>query len=247
MAGMKNRRNYYRILHVDRDAPPAVIKASYRALMQQMKVHPDLGGDAAAAALVNEAYATLSDPARRAAYDRTLSRASRRAPGASSSAPRRTAATPTSAATAAATASTMVLSCAFCGVLSSPAYGERRESTCTMCGSPLCPARRHKATESSRRALERVPREMPLSLRRAEAPERVCAATTRDVSLNGMRVLARVRLAVGERIQITCPFCSAVAVVKSVTPGPRGTWESGVEFITLRLVHDRGGLLSTRA
>ena len=67
---MRNRRNYYRVLHVQRDAPPAVIKASYRAIMQRMTVHPDLGGDHAQAVLINEAFHTLSDPARRAAYDR---------------------------------------------------------------------------------------------------------------------------------------------------------------------------------
>jgi hypothetical protein len=35
-------------------------------------MHPDLGGDPRAAALVNEAYAVLGDPVRRKAYDRTL-------------------------------------------------------------------------------------------------------------------------------------------------------------------------------
>ena len=67
---MRNRRNYYRLLHVGRDAPTAVIQASYRTLMQRLRMHPDLGGDHERAALLNEAYETLSDPERRAAYDR---------------------------------------------------------------------------------------------------------------------------------------------------------------------------------
>jgi curved DNA-binding protein CbpA len=62
-----NRRNYYRLLHVQPDAAAEVIKASYRALMTLH--HPDVGGDHATAVLINEAYAVLSDPARRAAYD----------------------------------------------------------------------------------------------------------------------------------------------------------------------------------
>lgn len=66
---MNNRRNYYRILHVQPDAPLAVIKASYRAQMQKLKLHPDLGGDEKNAATINEAYATLSDEKKRAAYD----------------------------------------------------------------------------------------------------------------------------------------------------------------------------------
>ena len=42
---MKNRRNYYRILQVQPDAPQAVIQASYKTLMRDLKMHPDLGGD----------------------------------------------------------------------------------------------------------------------------------------------------------------------------------------------------------
>jgi len=71
---MRNPPNYYRILHVQPDAPDAVIKSTHRTLMQRMKMHPDLGGDHAQAVLINEAFAVLSDPAKRAAYDRTLAR-----------------------------------------------------------------------------------------------------------------------------------------------------------------------------
>lgn len=67
-----NRRNYYRILHVQPEAPAEVIRASYRTLMGTLRGHPDLGGDHAAAVLINEAYQVLSDPARRAAYDLSL-------------------------------------------------------------------------------------------------------------------------------------------------------------------------------
>lgn len=72
--GVDNRRNYYRVLHVQPEAPVEVIRASYRTLMTQLKVHPDLGGSHAQAALINEAWAVLGNPERRAAYDRLLSR-----------------------------------------------------------------------------------------------------------------------------------------------------------------------------
>ncbi len=62
-----NRRNYYRVLHVQPDAPAEVIKAAYRALMSLH--HPDKGGDAEKAILVNEAYGVLADTQRRAEYD----------------------------------------------------------------------------------------------------------------------------------------------------------------------------------
>lgn len=69
---MINRRNYYRILHIQPDAPELLIKASYRTLMQKLKMHPDLGGSHWNAALVNEAYNVLSDPVRRQHYDKKL-------------------------------------------------------------------------------------------------------------------------------------------------------------------------------
>ena len=64
--------DFYRLLHVRRDAPPAVIRASYRAMMQKLRHHPDLGGDEAVAVRLNEAMATLGDPSARARYDTAL-------------------------------------------------------------------------------------------------------------------------------------------------------------------------------
>jgi hypothetical protein len=45
--------DYYAILHVDPAAPAEVIRASYRTLMQQLRAHPDLGGDHEAAARIS--------------------------------------------------------------------------------------------------------------------------------------------------------------------------------------------------
>ncbi len=61
---------YYEILGVSSTAPPAEIKAKYRKLIQ--RIHPDLDGPPALFRQVQEAYEVLSDPARRAAYDRSL-------------------------------------------------------------------------------------------------------------------------------------------------------------------------------
>jgi len=69
---VKNKRNYYRILHVQPDAPEAVIRASYQALMQKLKHHPDLGGEHWNASIINEAYGILMDAGKRRAYDRVL-------------------------------------------------------------------------------------------------------------------------------------------------------------------------------
>ena len=42
----KNRRDYYRVLHVQPDAPIEVIKAGYRTLMRTLKRHPGGSVDA---------------------------------------------------------------------------------------------------------------------------------------------------------------------------------------------------------
>lgn len=64
-------RDYYSVLGADRSASAEEIKRAYRKLAR--KYHPDVS-KAADAELrmkeVNEAYAVLSDPERRAAYDR---------------------------------------------------------------------------------------------------------------------------------------------------------------------------------
>lgn len=59
----------YQLLHVAADAPEPVIKASYRAMMQKLRHHPDLGGDAEKAQQLNLAMQTLCDPEKRSRYD----------------------------------------------------------------------------------------------------------------------------------------------------------------------------------
>ncbi len=71
---MADKKNYYEILGVEKNASPEEIKSAYRKLA--MKYHPDRNrGDEAAAEKfkeVNEAHETLSDQQKRAAYDYEL-------------------------------------------------------------------------------------------------------------------------------------------------------------------------------
>ena len=62
-------KDYHSILGVSADASEEEIKRAYKKLA--MKHHPDRGGDQAAFQEVQEAYATLSDPERRAQWDRS--------------------------------------------------------------------------------------------------------------------------------------------------------------------------------
>ena len=59
--------DYYQILGIDRSSSPEEIKQAYRRLA--MKHHPDKGGNEAEFKKINEAYAVLSDPAKKAQYD----------------------------------------------------------------------------------------------------------------------------------------------------------------------------------
>lgn len=75
----------YEVLGVPPSADQATLRQAYLALARRH--HPDRdGGDAARMRAVNEAWAVLSDPVRRARYDRSLApRRTPGAPGASSS------------------------------------------------------------------------------------------------------------------------------------------------------------------
>ncbi len=63
-------RDYYVVLGVRPSATPGEIRSAYRELAKQL--HPDCTGDRGTGPfqVLGEAYATLSDPARRLAYDR---------------------------------------------------------------------------------------------------------------------------------------------------------------------------------
>jgi curved DNA-binding protein len=66
-----DQKDYYKILGVSREATPKQIKEAYRNLAFQY--HPDRNGGSAEAVermkQINEAYAVLSDPAKRRQYD----------------------------------------------------------------------------------------------------------------------------------------------------------------------------------
>ena len=64
-------RNYYLILGIGTDASPENIKAAFR--QRALELHPDKSGMNSSPFIeAQEAYATLSDPGRRRAYDRQL-------------------------------------------------------------------------------------------------------------------------------------------------------------------------------
>ncbi|MBM3956859.1 MAG: J domain-containing protein, partial [Gemmatimonadetes bacterium] len=68
---MNAKRDYYEVLQLPRNATPEDIRKAFRRLA--LKYHPDRNksGDASERFKeINEAYQVLSDPQRKAAYDR---------------------------------------------------------------------------------------------------------------------------------------------------------------------------------
>jgi len=65
---ISNCMDYYSILGVPKTATEKEIRKAYKT--QSMKHHPDRGGDEEQFKKINEAYSTLKDPQKRAAYDR---------------------------------------------------------------------------------------------------------------------------------------------------------------------------------
>ena len=251
----KNRRNYYRLLHVQPDAPLEVIKASYRTLMRTLKNHPDLGGHVWNAALINEAYAVLSNPARREQYDRERHQLETRG-GPITHSPSSVDPTtpvgrpadpePAESATPAGPKSTGLRVCAFCEAHNGQGHPGGDEY-CHRCGAPLRLVHL-TMTDSRRRATERIDHNTDMSYRadpssRLQSPGRVV-----DLSPTGLQFLSRQRLSVGCVIKIDTPTLSAVATVtRSTAHTTTGVFSIGVRFLTLALRRPRGTFVSTQA
>ena len=248
----EERRNLYRILHVQPEAPLEVIRASYRTLMSTLRAHPDLGGDPEAAARINAAYAVLADPARRRAYDQSLARP--RPPTAAPAAPA-TSPRPSAAATAAAAprpaAATVDAAawqadrvCPFCrrGL---PA-AVHLDSRCSGCESPLF---RRPAMDRGelfgRRGSPRNLRAMPATLR-LPGHAADLAARLHDLSLTGLCVVSPLPAPERSAMRVITANFDAVAVVVKCRRNA-DHWLLHGELLTLQLLRSQGVFVSAKA
>ncbi len=194
---ISNRRNFYRVLQVQPEAPAEVVKAAYRALMTLH--HPDLGGDHAIAVCLNEAYAVLSDPSRRSAYDKQRAAKSHRKSAASP---------PPDPGPDARTRHPLLL-CAFCELGVTSAI--RADSRCARCRAPLAAAARGDASKGNeRRGMLRVSKSDWALLHtdwRADAID----VRMRDLSLDGLSVYCGAPLPLHRRVRVAGAAFEVVA------------------------------------
>jgi curved DNA-binding protein CbpA len=236
---MENRRNYYRILQVQPGAPVEIIRASYRTLMQRLRAHPDLGGDHWNAAIINEAYAVLTDSARRAEYDRDFQARVLDARTAASPAGAQWRGSPTGAGC-----------CLFCHFPYPPATRLHAEASCAACGSPLQPATARQIPGTGKRAIPRLPRAHPLQLYTTWPQSRAIAAESRDLSPNGISFASMELLRPRTIVKLDSTLCRAVVEVKNTRvedDGAGGLWLMGAEFLAVTFTRSRGAFLSARA
>lgn len=227
-----NRRNLYRVLHVQPEAPVAVIQASYRTLMQRLRVHPDLGGNHAEAALVNAAWQVLGDPERRAEYDRSLRLQTEAARGMASLAPG-----PAQAGRP----------CPLCA-LPGP-HHPRPDSRCTRCHAPLAalPVPGSQAHELlGRRGAVRRDRQHVASLQ-VGWPGQPVPVRWRDLSLTGLSLYTPAALTPGQRVHLIDGALEAVAEVVD-SHRAQGPWHlMHGRLISAMLLQPTGVFVSARA
>lgn len=225
--------DYYRILHVQRDAPAALIEASYRMLAQ--RAH---SGDAGNRALLDAAFAILGNADRRLAYDRLL----REEELATSST------TTSLRALDSPTESVLLNSCLFCGTLHGLQRALERDDECGRCDSPLFPAERQRLEYSGQRMLSRIPKQREIRFYVTWPQAEAFVGEMRDLSLNGMQFVTAVRLQQNQIVKIDCAELHAlgrVAHTKLDSEAPE-RWATGIEFLTLRFRQSRGSFVSAR-
>jgi curved DNA-binding protein CbpA len=226
---MKNRRNYYRILQVQPDAPTEIIRASYRTLMRELKKHPDLGGSTWDAEVLNEAYETLSNPQRRAAYDEELFIRYTKHTSPYSKQP---------------------IAPVLCPICKRPLSRKARQGElCLTCQTPLPVVDSPEDQPAKPRSIERIKKSDQIYYYSAW-PGKPVQGRMIDFSPKGMRFICQEKLALQTVLKISSKLFEASA---TVTNSSEEMWEGkkyyavGVCFLAVRFEESRGTFLSTKA
>lgn len=253
---MRNKRNYYRILQVQPDAPPEIIRSCYRTLMQTLKHHPDLGGDDWNATLINEAYNTLMNPERRAEYDRNLAKRggitdfnrNNKDTGQKQNVekPEKT----TQANKPYRSQTTSAKLCHFCDQPWSTDASSDPDAVCADCQSPLYPVVRVREQSGCQRAVQRVELNKPLNIYLKGIKGDPISGVLRNLSPNGLQFTCTGNLWEGQTAKIEAHAFAAVAQIVNIA-GRNALGTSaltvGAQFLTLRFHTSRGTFVSAKA
>jgi hypothetical protein len=216
--------DFYRILHVQPDAPAAIIHASYRTLLQRAV------GDSDETALLDLAYATLGDPQRRMAYDRERAAALGGVPQHD---------------TVDAAGAPGTRNCLFCGAPHGLQRVIERDDECGRCASPLFAAERHRFEYSGQRMLNRIPKRHGIDVWVTWPQAAPIRGSMRDLSLNGIQFVSAVRLQPNQVVRIDCSELRALGRIAHIERDKQsGGFKAGVEFLTLRFRQVRGTFVS---
>jgi len=236
---MHNRRNLYRLLHVQRDAPTAVIKGSFRTLMQTLRQHPDLGGDEWNAQLLNQARDILCDPIARAEYDAAMLE-----PGAARAAP----------SPGAGPAPVDRACCHYCRADTQGAPGARAgyapSERCRRCGAPT---RKPVITPNGgdvdeRRGLHRMSDDATVTIQRHWPDNDRVMGRLLEFSIAGCAFESLVTIPREEILLLGTDVFTATGVVRTSVPvSGRRVARIGIEFLSVVVHTSPGALFSASA
>lgn len=211
--------------------------------MQQLKHHPDLGGDTATAALINEAYAILNDPERRAEYDAQLDILESVAAGF----------TENPADTRSHSPAHRVLDptkeCVFCETPHTRGSVIDVDDSCENCHSPLCVVEDLRIESSDQRAVARIGKRLQVLFYTHWPQATGYPGRTKDISPNGLRLETKSPLTKDQYIKISSSVFDAVGSVTNCVPARSGwstKYVAGVAFVTLRFTSNTGAFVSRR-
>ena len=228
-------QNFYDILGLPRGADAESVRKAYRRMMQQGGVHPDRGGDAATAARVNKAYATLSDPDQKLEYDLRLDVLAKVSEGLTMTQARR--------------ALNPDRECMFCGQPHDYSGCDMADLNCDACGSALQPVNSESLSPDGLRATQRIYKSVDVTFYTGPRQRRPHVAKSEDVSPQGLRIITKSKLELGQRIRIDSDILEAVGEVTNVqyTEGLFQTeTAAGIAFLTLRYKQPSGTFVSRR-
>ncbi len=226
---MDNRRNYYRVLQVQPDAPLEVIRSSYHTLLHKLRQHPDLGGDHWNAAVINEAFDILKDEERRAEYDKEMFQHYTKKFCTEEKIKKQPVTT---------------VFCPFCK--KSLSRTDHSDNNCVCSSTPFQTENLDSKRDASKRSESRTKKLEKLQFITSTS-KKIYEAQIVDLSPRGIRFLAEKALRINEVIKIDSSLFRAIAEISSSQKKVKDDkvfYSIGAYFLSISFTHQEGTFLS---